>query len=85
MIAKLCSWASSRNEAIKLMGKSLNEFELEGIGHNIPFLSAVMQHSRFLEGDITTAFIEEDFPDGFGGSQLKNDKLKIINLFILIY
>ncbi|MBL6855253.1 MAG: acetyl/propionyl/methylcrotonyl-CoA carboxylase subunit alpha [Rhodobacteraceae bacterium] len=78
MIAKLCSWASSRNEAIKLMEKSLNEFELEGIGHNIPFLSAVMQHSRFLEGDITTAFIEEEFPDGFRGSQLKNDKLQMI-------
>ena len=78
MIAKLCSWASSRNEAIKLMGKSLNEFELEGIGHNVPFLSAVMQHSRFLEGDITTAFIEEEFPDGFRGSQLKNDKLQMI-------
>ena len=78
MIAKLCSWASSRNEAIKLMEKSLNEFELEGIGHNIPFLSAVMQHSRFLEGDITTAFIEEEFPDGFRGSQLKNYKLQMI-------
>ena len=78
MIAKLCSWASSRNEAIKLMEKSLNEFELEGIGHNVPFLSAVMQHSRFLEGDITTAFIEEEFPDGFRGSQLKNDKLQMI-------
>ena len=37
MIAKRCSWASSRNEAITLMEKSLNEFELEGIGHKFGF------------------------------------------------
>ena len=78
MIAKLCSWAKSRDKAIKIMENSLNEFELEGIGHNIPFLSAVMQHDRFLKGDITTAFIEEEYPNGFLGVHLEKDKLKYI-------
>ena len=78
MIAKLCSWAKSRDKAIKVMEHSLNEFELEGIGHNIPFLSAVMQHDRFLKGDITTAFIDEEYPDGFLGVNLEKDMLKYI-------
>ena len=78
MIAKLCSWAKSRDKAIKVMENSLNEFELEGIGHNIPFLSAVMQHDRFLKGDITTAFIDEEYPDGFLGVNLAKDMLKYI-------
>ena len=78
MIAKLCSWAKSRDKAIKIMENSLNEFELEGIGHNIPFLSAVMQHDRFLKGDITTAFIDEEYPDGFLGVNLAKDMLKYI-------
>ena len=78
MIAKLCSWAKSRDKAIKVMENSLNEFELEGIGHNIPFLSAVMQHDRFLKGDITTAFIDEEYPDGFLGVNLAKDMLKVI-------
>lgn len=78
MIAKLCSWAKSREEAIKIMKNSLNEFELEGIGHNIPFLSAVMQHGRFLEGKITTAFIEEEYPEGFLGVDLEKNMLKYL-------
>lgn len=77
MIAKLCSWAKSRDKAIKIMENSLNEFELEGIGHNIPFLSAVMQHDRFLKGDITTAFIDEEYPDGFLGVNLQKICLNI--------
>ena len=48
MIAKLCTWAKSRPEAIKLMQDSLDNFEIEGVGHNLPFLSAVMGHPRFL-------------------------------------
>ena len=47
---------------------ALDDFEVEGIGHNLPFLSAVMQHDRFpRSGNITTAFIAEEFPDGFHG------------------
>jgi len=65
MIAKLCSWAKSRTEALRVMSDSLDEFELDGIGHNIPFLSSVMRNKKFIKGDITTAFIEEEFPDGF--------------------
>ena len=67
MIAKLCTWAPTRGDAIEHMRDALDGFEVEGIGHNLPFLAAVMDHQKFITGDITTAFIEEEFPDGFDG------------------
>ncbi len=67
MVAKLCTWAPDRLTAIDAMSAALDDFEVEGIGHNLPFLSAVMQHDRFRAGRLTTAFIAEEFPDGFHG------------------
>ena len=65
MIAKLCTWGKGRAEAIDAMGDALDSFEVEGIGHNLPFLSAVMQNQRFRSGNLTTGFIAEEFPEGF--------------------
>ena len=70
MIAKLCTWAPTREDAIERMRVALDSFELEGIGHNLPFLAAVMDHERFISGNITTAFIEEEYPEGFEGVTL---------------
>ena len=70
MIAKLCTWAPTRAEAIEKMRVALDSFEVEGIGHNLPFLSAVMDHPKFVSGDMTTAFIAEEYPDGFEGVEL---------------
>lgn len=67
MIAKLCSWAPDRLGAIDAMSRALDDFEVEGIGHNLPFLSAVMQQERFRSGALTTAYIAEEFPEGFHG------------------
>ncbi|WP_117192792.1 acetyl-CoA carboxylase biotin carboxylase subunit [Rhizobium terrae] len=69
MIAKLCTWAPDREKAIEAMGAALDDFEVEGIGHNLPFLSAVMQQERFRSGKLTTAYIAEEFPEGFAGVQ----------------
>ena len=76
MIAKLCTWAPDRAGAIRGMRQALDEFEVEGIGHNLPFLSAVMDHERFISGDISTAFIAEEYPDGFEGAELPESVLK---------
>ncbi|MEV8466538.1 acetyl/propionyl/methylcrotonyl-CoA carboxylase subunit alpha [Fluviibacterium sp. DFM31] len=78
MIAKLCTWAPSRSEAIEAMRVALDSFEVEGIGHNLPFLSAVMDHPKFISGEMTTAFIAEEFPDGFEGVTLPDTELKRI-------
>lgn len=68
MIAKLCTWGEDRGIALDAMREALDVFELEGIGHNIPFLQAVYDHDRFIRGDITTGFIAEEYPDGFVGA-----------------
>ena len=76
MIAKLCTWAPTREAAIEEMRVALDSFEVEGIGHNLPFLSAVMDHPKFISGDMTTAFIAEEYPDGFDGVTLPADDLR---------
>ena len=70
MIAKLCTWGPDRAAAIENMRVALDSFEVEGIGHNLPFCSAVMDHPRFASGNITTAFIAEEYPEGFQGAVL---------------
>jgi propionyl-CoA carboxylase alpha chain len=78
MIAKLCTWAPTREAAIEAMRVALDSFEVEGIGHNLPFLSAVMDHPKFVGGDMTTAFIAEEYPDGFEGVELPEADLRRI-------
>jgi propionyl-CoA carboxylase alpha chain len=76
MIAKLCTWAPTREGAIEVMRNALDSFEVEGIGHNLPFVAAVMDHPKFISGDMTTAFIAEEYPDGFEGVSLAEGELK---------
>jgi propionyl-CoA carboxylase alpha chain len=68
MIAKLITWAPTREAAIDAQVGALDAFEIEGVGNNVDFLSALMQLSRFRSGDITTAVIAEEYPDGFSGA-----------------
>ncbi len=70
MIAKLCTWGPDRPQAIEAMRVALDRFEVEGIGHNLPFVAAVMDHEKFTSGNMTTAFIEEEYPEGFEGVTL---------------
>ena len=65
MIAKLVTWAPTRTEAIAAQGDALDAFAIDGIRHNIPFLSALMAHPRWQEGNLSTGFIAEEFPNGF--------------------
>ncbi|MBX9814416.1 MAG: ATP-grasp domain-containing protein, partial [Sphingomonas sp.] len=65
MIAKLVTWAPTREAAIDAQIAAIDEFEIEGPGHNLDFLSALMQHPRFREGRLTTGFIAEEYPQGF--------------------
>jgi len=65
MIAKLVTHAPTRMEAILAQGDALDAFAIDGIGHNIPFLSALMAHPRWQSGNLSTGFIAEEYPDGF--------------------
>jgi len=85
MIAKLCTHAATREEAIEAMSVALDTFHIEGIRHNIPFLGAIMEHERFRSGKITTGFIAEEYPDGFDGvpiSKERADKLVMVAAFM---
>jgi len=75
MIAKLCTWAPTRAAAIDGMRNALDAFEVEGIGHNLPFLSAVMDTPAFEQGALTTAFIPDHWPGGFQGVTLPDAAL----------
>jgi propionyl-CoA carboxylase alpha chain len=68
MIAKLITWAPTREQAIDAQVAALDQFVIDGISDNVDFLSALMQHPRFRSGDITTGFIAEEYPDGFHGA-----------------
>ncbi len=79
MIAKLCTWGKNRNLAIDTMSEALELFELEGLKHNLPFLITLMKHAKFRNGDLSTAFIDEEFPKGFHGASLEDSELKAIS------
>jgi propionyl-CoA carboxylase alpha chain len=65
MIAKLVTHGPTRADAIGEMARALDGFHIEGIRHNVPFLSAIMHHPRWQSGDLSTGFIAEEFPEGF--------------------
>jgi propionyl-CoA carboxylase alpha chain len=67
MIAKLATWGATRSAAIDTMAGALEDLHIEGLGHNSPFLSAVMDQPRFQDGRLSTGYITEEFPDGFHG------------------
>jgi propionyl-CoA carboxylase alpha chain len=85
MIAKLITWGETRDEAADKQVAALDLFEIEGLGHNIDFVSAIMQHPRFRSGELTTGFIAEEYPDGFTGAATSGEmqvKIAAVAAFI---
>jgi propionyl-CoA carboxylase alpha chain len=78
MIAKLITWAPTRDEAADLQIEALDNFRIKGLGHNVDFLSAIMQHPRFRAGELTTGFIAEEYPEGFTGAATSEDLKRIL-------
>ncbi len=73
MIAKLVTWAPTREQAIEKMREALDNYQIEGVQHNIPFLSALFAHPNVMSGDITTRFIEDHFSGGFDSQEYESD------------
>ena len=76
MIAKIIASGQDRRNAIIEMRHALDAYRIDGLGHNIPFLAALMAHPRFVEGRLSTNFIAEEFPDGFSGATLDDATMK---------
>ncbi|KAM6178493.1 propionyl-CoA carboxylase alpha chain [Rhynchocyon petersi] len=70
MISKLITYGSNRTEALKRMEDALDNYVIRGVTHNISLLREVIIHSRFIQGDISTKFLSEVYPDGFKGHKL---------------
>lgn len=60
MIAKIIVHGKSRGDAIQKMIAALNAIKIDGIKTNQQFLMACLHHERFLRGNITTGFIQEE-------------------------
>ncbi len=79
MIAKLCTHGPDRAAAIAAMSAALDEFYVEGIQQNIPFLAAIMENKRWKSGQLSTGFIAEEYPQGFAGNELTQDLKSILS------
>lgn len=73
MISKLCTYAPTRGEAIDLMKDALGSYIIKGVSHNISFLEAIMGNPSFVSGDISTGFIDKQYPEGFLGADLTSE------------
>jgi propionyl-CoA carboxylase alpha subunit len=78
MIAKLVTHAPKREQAIDAQADALDAFVIDGIRHNIPFLSALMAHPRWRAGKLSTGFIAEEFPEGFHPHAPEGERAKVI-------
>ncbi|WP_338446047.1 acetyl/propionyl/methylcrotonyl-CoA carboxylase subunit alpha [Pelagerythrobacter marensis] len=78
MIAKLITWGETRDDAADLQVAALDAFRIEGLGHNVDFLSAIMQHPRFRSGELTTGFIAEEYPEGFAGAPASDELKRVL-------
>jgi propionyl-CoA carboxylase alpha chain len=77
MIAKVCTYAPTREKTIEAMMAALSSFVIRGINHNISFLEAILGHERFARGDISTNFIEQEYSGGFTGAELTSETSKV--------
>ena len=81
MIAKLVTWGKDRASAIRHLGLALDEYYIRGVDTNQPFVAAIMAHPRFQKGDLSTHFIEQEYPGGFaraGKAQMER------NVFVFV-
>ncbi len=77
MVAKVCSYGDDRKSAIDTLKTALSAFIIEGISHNGSFLEAILSNPRFESGDISTNFIEQEYPEGFIGAELTSETTKV--------
>ena len=84
MIAKLVTFGENRNQAIASMSKALDNYYIRGVNHNISFLNSLMNHPRFLAGNLTTNFISEEYPDGFTVDPMSPDDLMMMIAVVVL-
>ncbi len=86
LIAKVITWDRDRSRAIQQMRMALDEFYIQGIRHNLNFLSGLLANPRFLEGQFSTNFIAEEYPEGFRPAPMnEQDRGAIVGAAVLMH
>ena len=80
MIAKLISHGENRLDACNKLSAALDAFVIKGLSTNIPFVNSVLTNKKFLSGNITTAFLDEEYPKGYSGLLKSKEKISLISL-----
>jgi propionyl-CoA carboxylase alpha chain len=78
MIAKLITYAATREQAIEAMQLALDEYTIQGVETNIGFLSSILQQPRFISGELDTGFIDALYPDGYDNASSIPDDADIM-------
>jgi propionyl-CoA carboxylase alpha chain len=78
MISKLITWGADRTEAINKMTHALDTYVIRGVTHNVNLLRSLCVHPRFVKGDLTTAFLAEEFPNGYKGHTLTTSQQDVL-------
>lgn len=63
MLAKVITWSETREQAITKLASALADTELLGVNNNIRFLADVISRKAFIDGDATTGFLAQQYPD----------------------
>lgn len=86
MISKLITHGPTREAAVNAMNHALDNYIIKGVTHNMPLLRDILSHPRFLSGDITTKFLEEEYPDGFATPVLnEDDRMNVVGAVLSNY
>uniref|UniRef100_A0A8C3S653 Propionyl-CoA carboxylase subunit alpha n=1 Tax=Chelydra serpentina TaxID=8475 RepID=A0A8C3S653_CHESE len=86
MISKLITYGSDRAEALQRMEEALDNYVIRGVTHNIALLREVIIHPRFVQGNISTKFLPDVYPDGFKGHKLTDlEKRELLAIATSLY
>ena len=80
MIAKIVVWGETRTRALRQMCRTLEDTVIFGLKTNIPHLQQILSHPEFVSGEMTTEFIEKNFPHGLEGGELSESEKEIAQL-----
>lgn len=69
MLAKIISYAPTRQGAIDKLADGLDKYVIEGVQHNARLCNAVLRHPEFAAGNTPTSFLPRNIPE-FTGVQL---------------
>jgi len=77
MIAKLITHGENRDTAIENMMSAIDQYVIDGLSHNLNFLSSIMHNETFQSGYTTTDFIEQEYSDGFKGEAITEKEFEV--------